>query len=157
MAEATPANPPLAGTKNLLPTDVHATLPDRLGEHSGVSGSKMVPYTYANGQLAPGYTATRDPDNQQGRTTTAGPQWGTELGGPSHPDFTENEPGITDSAPGTVPDRATFSSPKPDTFPRDVNAPFPTVADPTSGGSNVPAWGAGKYGPPPATVEGSVG
>lgn len=123
MAEATPANPPLAGTKNYAPTDVHAPLPDRLAQHSGKPGSKMVPYTYANGQLAPGYTPTRSPNTQVGRTTPAGPQWGGEAG-PSGNDFTQNEPGITDTPAGTPVDRTNvFSSPKGDQYPRDTHAP----------------------------------
>lgn len=137
---ATPANPPVAGSKNLLPGDVNAPLPDRLAEHSGASGSKMVDYTRADGKWAPGYTKDADPEM-------------TARGGDNTPDFSSGTPAGIDTgdfaevAPGTLADRGNvFSSPKGDGNPNDVNAPAITPANPTTDGSNTPSWG-GEGGP----------
>lgn len=132
---ATPANPPVAGSKNLLPGDVNAPVPDRLAEHSGASGSKMVDYTRTDGKWAPGFTKDRDPEM-------------TAAGGDNTPNFASGTPAGIDVgpfgelAPGTLPDRRNVSSsPKADQLPNDVNAPAVTVPNPVTGGSNTPGWG----------------
>lgn len=137
MTLATRSNLGLPGSKNPLPTDVHATLPDRLAEHSGLTGSKFVPYTYASGDLAPGFTPTRDPEMTARGGAFSFNREG-EKGGPSslgQAGF--NAPNYSG---GPIPDRTNTNVPgSKNPFPNNAALPTRDPEMPTvSAGSNVP-------------------
>lgn len=137
----TRTNVNLPGSQNPLPTDVNAPTVTALTQRVGKPGD--MPEALPNDVNAPAVTYHTP------FSTPAGPQDGGE-GGPAttyvpqmiDPTIAPAQGGNEEaSTPGVVPNRLTYSSPKADPWPNDVNAPAVTPANPAVGGSNTPAWG----------------